>query len=156
MKKELAQQQQQRDLSSLPPKTAAAEENDNSSKQPFVKYKIEPGEWDANRTDPYHRPKPPRNKLISAEDFANRPPVGFENEFSTYEDSMIALSWLDAKTCKQIYSTYVDMMVRHQTEHPGSSPEAARKQPRSSPGAAREAAREAARRLGAASGAPYS
>ena len=32
---------------------------------------------------------------------------------------MIALSWLDAKTCKQIYSTYVDMMVRHQTEHPG-------------------------------------
>lgn len=72
-----------------------------------------------NRSDPYHRPKPPRNKLISAEDFANRPPVGFENEFSTYEDSMIALSWLDAKTCKQIYSTYVDMMVRHQTENPG-------------------------------------
>ena len=110
--------QQQRDLSSLPPKKADAEESD-SNKQPFVKYKIEPGEWDANRTDPYHRPKPPRNKLISAEDFANRPPVGFENEFSTYEDSMIALSWLDAKTCKQIYSTYVDMMVRHQTEHPG-------------------------------------
>jgi len=32
---------------------------------------------------------------------------------------MIALSWLDSKTCKQIYSTYVDMMVRHQTDHPG-------------------------------------
>jgi len=117
---------QQRDLSSIPRNKAT--ENDGSdesgsdganTRQPFVKYKIEPGEWDINRTDPYHRPKPPRNKLISAEDFANRPPVGFENEFSTYEDSMIALSWLDAKTCKQIYSTYVDMMVRHQTEHPG-------------------------------------
>lgn len=113
---------QTRELSSLPRKKASkAAENDDieSDRQPFVKYKIEAGEWDSNRRDPYHRPKPPRNKLISAEDFANRPPVGFENEFSTYEDSMIALSWLDAKTCKQIYSTYVDMMVRHQTEHPG-------------------------------------
>jgi hypothetical protein len=117
-------QQQQRELSSTPPKSAETDagggsESNNNTKQPFVKYKIEPGEWDVNRTDPYYRPKPPRNKLISAEDFANRPPVGFENEFSTYEDSMIALSWLDAKTCKQIYQTYVDMMVRHQTEHPG-------------------------------------
>jgi len=120
---------QQRELSSVPRKKASATtENDggdgpgsdeSNARQPFVKYKIEPGEWDTNRRDPYHRPKPPRNKLISAEDFANRPPVGFENEFSTYEDSMIALSWMDSKMCKQIYSTYVDMMVRHHTEHPG-------------------------------------
>ena len=120
---------QQRDLSSTPRQNTARSteaENDGGDgssgsdvRQPFVKYKIEPGEWDLNRTDPYHKPKPPRNKLISAEDFANRPPVGFENEFSTYEDSMIALSWLDATTCKQIYSTYVDMMVRHQTAYPG-------------------------------------
>ncbi|VEU39446.1 unnamed protein product [Pseudo-nitzschia multistriata] len=89
------------------------------NRQPFVKPILEPGEWDIDRKDPYHRPKPPRNKLISAEDFANRPPVGFDNEFSSYEDSMIALSWLDTKTCRQIYSTYVDMMVRHQTDHPG-------------------------------------
>lgn len=125
----LSLSRQQRELSSIPPKKAGTRaENDGgdstgsdemNSRQPFVKYKIEPGEWDTDRRDPYHRPKPPRNKLISAEDFANRPPVGFENEFSTYEDSMIALSWLDAKTCKLIYSTYVDMMVRHQTEHPG-------------------------------------
>lgn len=97
----------------------SAEDTIKNNKQPFVKYKLEPGEWDINRRDPYHRPKPPRNKLTSAEDFANRPPVGFDNEFSTYEDSMIALSWLDAKTCKSIYSLYMDMMVRHQTEHPG-------------------------------------
>ena len=97
----------------------SAEETIKNNKQPFVKYKLEPGEWDINRRDPYHRPKPPRNKLTSAEDFANRPPVGFDNEFSTYEDSMIALSWLDSKTCKSIYSLYMDMMVRHQTEHPG-------------------------------------
>jgi hypothetical protein len=124
--------QQQRELSSVPRQkasrtaendggdgTGAGSDENNNTRQPFVKYKIEPGEWDANRTDPYHRPKPPRNKLISAEDFANRPPVGFEYEFSTFEDSMIALSWLDQKTCKQIYSTYVDMMIRHHTEHPG-------------------------------------
>jgi hypothetical protein len=124
--------QQHRELSSAPhQKASGTGENDggdgtgagsdetNNNRQPFVKYKLEPGEWDVNRTDPYHRPKPPRNKLISAEDFANRPPVGFEYEFSTYEDSMIALSWLDQKTSKQIYSTYVDMMVRHHTEHPG-------------------------------------
>jgi hypothetical protein len=97
----------------------SAEETIKNNKQPFVKYKLEPGEWDINRRDPYHRPKPPRNKLTSAEDFANRPPVGFQHEFSSYEDSMIALSWLDTKTCKSIYSLYTDMMVRHQTEHPG-------------------------------------
>lgn len=125
----LAAQQQQRELSSAPHQkasendggdgTGAGSDETNNTRQPFVKYKLEPGEWDTNRTDPYHRPKPPRNKLISAEDFANRPPVGFEYEFSTFEDSMIALSWLDQKMCKQIYSTYVDMMIRHHTEHPG-------------------------------------
>jgi len=98
---------------------AASSAEEINNRQPFVKSILEPGEWDTERKDPYHRPKAPRNKLISAEDFANRPPVGFDYEFSTYEDSMITLSWLDTKTCKQIYSTYVDMMVRHQTEHPG-------------------------------------
>mmetsp|Transcript_50856 Transcript_50856/g.58783 ORF Transcript_50856/g.58783 Transcript_50856/m.58783 type:complete len:504 (+) Transcript_50856:239-1750(+) len=92
----------------------------NSNKQPFVDGKLlQPGEWDINRRDPYSRPKPPRNKLISAEDFANRPPVGFDNEFSSYGDSMISLSWLDERTCKSIYSSYVGMMLRHQTDNPG-------------------------------------
>jgi hypothetical protein len=88
-------------------------------KQPFATAKLEPGEWDIRRRDPFYRPKPPRNSLISAEDFANRPPVGFEGEFSSYEDSMIALSWLDSKTSRQIYQMYVEMMVDTQQKYPG-------------------------------------
>jgi hypothetical protein len=95
--------------------------NDTTSgpKQPFADFKLEPGEWDIDRKDPYYRPKPPRSRLISAEDFANRPPVGFENEFSSLDDSMIALSWMDNKTCKQIYKTYTDMMIRAEQQNPG-------------------------------------
>lgn len=110
----------------MPPKMKADDDGlagddtpNNNKKQPFVTAKLEPGEWDMNRKDPYFRPKPPRSKLISAEDFANRPPVGFEGEFSTYEDSMIALSWLDSKTCRQIYIMYTDMMLRTEQNHPG-------------------------------------
>lgn len=108
-------------FSSVPPKrSSTSNTNDNEDapipntthRQPFVTGKLEPGEWDINRKDPYFRPKPPRSKMISAEDFANRPAVGFDSEFSTYEDSMIALSWLDTKTCRQIYQLYVDMMIR--------------------------------------------
>lgn len=89
-------------------------------KQPFATFKLEPGEWDIDRKDPYHRPNPPpRSRLTSAEDFANRPPVGFENEFSSLDDSMIALSWMDNKTCKQIYKSYTDMMIRMEQENPG-------------------------------------
>ena len=103
----------------------ADDNNDNNTKkkQPFVTASLEPGEWDINRTDPYFRPKPPRSRMISAEDYANRPPVGFENDFSTYEDSMVSLSWLDAKKCRQIYQMYIDMMVLSQREHKTTSHE---------------------------------
>jgi hypothetical protein len=99
------------------------EEESDNPKQPFVTATLEPGEWDLNRKDPYFRPKPPRSKMISAEDFANRPPVGFQNEFSTYEDSMTTLSWLDQKTSRQIYQIYVDMMVLSQRQHKTTSHE---------------------------------
>ncbi|KAL3934278.1 MAG: hypothetical protein SGBAC_009967 [Bacillariaceae sp.] len=92
-------------------------------KQPFVTAKLEPGEWDLKRTNPYFRPKPPRSRMISAEDFANRPSVGFENEFSSYEDSMISLSWMDSKTSRNIYQIYVDMMVLSQQQHKTTSHE---------------------------------
>ncbi|KAL3913806.1 MAG: hypothetical protein SGILL_006347 [Bacillariaceae sp.] len=92
----------------------------NKTKQPFANYNLEPGEWDIRRKDPYYRPKPPpRSRLTSAEDFANRPSVGFDNEFSTYDDSMIALSWMDSKTSKQIYQSYVELMIRAQNDSPG-------------------------------------
>jgi hypothetical protein len=97
---------------------------DTTPKQPFVTAQLEPGEWDMDRTDPYFRPKPPKqSKLISAEDYANRPPVGFDNEFSTYSDAMISLSWLDSKTCRQMYQQYVDMMVLSQQQHNTTSHE---------------------------------
>jgi hypothetical protein len=127
-------QQQQRFLSSMVPNTNPSVDGGGSSggdeslagggppinkKQPFVTAKLEPGEWDAKRRDPYYRPTPPRNKLISAEDFANRPPVGFEGEFSSFEDSMIVLSWLDSKTCRQIYLLYTDMMLKTEQAYPG-------------------------------------
>jgi hypothetical protein len=92
----------------------------NPPKQPFATFKLKGGEWDIDRKDPFHRPEPPqRSKLISAEDFANRPPVGFENEFSSYDDAMISLSWLDQTTCKQIFQTYIDLMMRAQKNSPG-------------------------------------
>jgi hypothetical protein len=89
-------------------------------KQPFATFELDAGEWDIERKDPFHRPKPPqRSRLISAEDFANRPPVGFDNEFASYDDAMILLSWLDQKTCKQIFQSYLSMMMRAQKEFPG-------------------------------------
>jgi hypothetical protein len=99
------------------------DDESETAKQPFVTAKLEPGEWDLNRTDPFFRPKPPRSKMISAEDYANRPPVGFENEFSTYEDSMVSLSWLDQKASRQIYQIYVDMIVLSQQQHKTTSHE---------------------------------
>lgn len=92
--------------------------------QPFVQAKIQPGEWDENRTDPYFRPRPhPRANFISAEDFANRPPVGFDGEFNTYQDAMISLSWMDQRTCKEIYETYTQLMMASQEKHNTTSHE---------------------------------
>ena len=113
----------QRSFSSVDTKKKEQEEETSNPKQPFVTASLEPGEWDINRTDPFFRPKPQRSKMISAEDYANRPPVGFENEFSTFEDSMVSLSWLDSKTSRQIYQIYVDMMVLSQREHKTTSHE---------------------------------
>jgi hypothetical protein len=100
----------------------STDDSDNTGppKQPFATFKLEAGEWDIDRKDPFHLPKPPRRSgLISAEDFANRPPVAFENEFSSYDDAMITLSWLDEKTCKQIFQSYLSLMMRAQQEFPG-------------------------------------
>jgi hypothetical protein len=99
-------------------------EDDKPAKQAFVTAKLEPGEWDPARTDPLYRPKFKSNsKIISAEDFANRPPVTFNGEFSSYEDGMITLSWLDQKTCRQIYYMYVDMMVLSHSKYEKTSHE---------------------------------
>jgi hypothetical protein len=94
-------------------------------KQPFVTTRLEPGEWDPqHRVDPLYRPKFQSNaKIISAEDFANRPMVMFEDEFVSYSDAMITLGWLDQATCRQMYHVYVDMIVLSQQKHERTSHE---------------------------------
>ena len=87
-------------------------EDDLPNKQDFVKVKLEPGEWNVGRTDPIHRP-PWKNKasIMSAEDFANRPRAGFDEEFATPHDAMLVLSWLDRKTQDKIYQSYLNLMT---------------------------------------------
>jgi hypothetical protein len=87
-------------------------EDDLPNKQDFVKVRLEPGEWDVGRTDPIHRP-PWKNKarIMSAEDFANRPRAGFDDEFATPRDAMLVLSWLDRKTQDKIYQSYLNLMT---------------------------------------------
>ena len=101
-----------------------SEDGKKEHPQPFVQVNLSPGEWDINRSDPFFRPKPDhRSNLISAEDFANRPPVGFDGEFGSYQDAMISLSWMDQKTSKAIYDTYVNMMVMTQQKFQTTSHE---------------------------------
>jgi hypothetical protein len=87
-------------------------EDDLPNKQDFVKVKLEPGEWDVGRTDPIHRP-PWKNqaRIMSAEDFANRPRAGFDDEFFSPHDAMLVLSWLDRKTQDKIYQSYLNLMT---------------------------------------------
>lgn len=100
------------------------EETQRKHPQDFVRANLSPGEWDIDRKDPYFRPKPhPRSNLISAEDFANRPPVGFDGEFSSYREAMISLSWMDQKTCKAIYEAYCNLMVVGQSKFQTTSHE---------------------------------
>ncbi len=112
-----------RSLSSTPAKLEVDGEGEkNEHPQAFVKAKLSPGEWDPKRTDPYFRPKP-NPRFISAEDFANRPAVGFDNEFSSYRDNMIELTWMDQNACKTIYESYINLMVTSHQNHQTTSHE---------------------------------
>lgn len=80
--------------------------------QDFVKVRIEPGEWDDARTDPTFRPpwKKNRARIISAEDYANRPKAGFSEQFASPHDAMLTLCWLTQDDRENIYQLYLDMM----------------------------------------------
>ena len=107
-----------------PPQRVETEKEGDHHPQPFVDAEILPGEWDGNRTDPYFRPKPHnRSNFISAEDFANRPPVGFDGEFTTFQDAMISLSWMDQRMCREIYDAYTRLMIASQENHKTTSHE---------------------------------
>lgn len=83
-----------------------------AASQPFVQTRLEPGEWDPAHTDPLYRPKYKSTaRIISADDFAARPTVGFSCEFESLQDAMVTLSWLDQSEQKQIYQLYTTMMT---------------------------------------------
>jgi hypothetical protein len=70
------------------------------------------GEWDITFTDPLYRPQYKSTaRIVSADDFANRPTVGFSGEFNSLSDAMVTLSWLDQNDFAQIYQLYCDMML---------------------------------------------
>ena len=88
--------------------------------QQFVKVGFEPGEWDPERTDPLARPPwKNRARIMSAEDFAQRPRVGFSEEFESLHDAMVTLTWLDGKQCDAVYNKYLELMSRmgNKTSH---------------------------------------
>lgn len=61
-----------------------------------------------------------RARILSAEDFANRPRVNFSEEFNSLHDAGIVLSWIPAKQQDAIYQMYLDTMEKmHKTEKNG-------------------------------------
>jgi hypothetical protein len=92
--------------------------------QPFVKTRLDPGEWDPKRTNPLYKPKyKSSSKIMSADDYANRPTVGLSGEFETMQDAMVVLSYLNDATQKEIYSLYLSMMLSTEKEHGRTSHE---------------------------------
>ena len=108
---------------------AAPDEADTSSssdnkRQPFVTDEIEPGEWDADLKDPLHRPKyKSRARIISKEDYAHQPSVSFEDQYQTFADAMVTLSWMDHDTQRRIYDLYLNWMTNAQEKHGKTSHE---------------------------------
>jgi hypothetical protein len=92
--------------------------------QPFVQTHLQPGEWDFERKNPLYRPKwKSRARVISDEDFANRPTVGLTSEFESLQDAMVTLSWLDSGEQKQIYQLYLELLKHSHDKHKVTSHE---------------------------------
>lgn len=106
------------------PRKAENEESKKQHPQSFVTTELEPGEWDEFGKDPLHRPKyRSRARIISAEDYANRNRVSFEEQYSNFADAMVTLSWLDQATQKRIYQLYLNWMVSAQEKYGKTSHE---------------------------------
>jgi len=92
--------------------------------QDFVKQRFEPGEYDPQGKDPLYGPAwKNKARIISADDFQNRPGVGFDEEFYSLYDGMVILSWLSHKECDVIYKAYLDCMEKMQEESKKTSHE---------------------------------
>jgi hypothetical protein len=67
-----------------PKRKAESSNHPQKNPQEFVKIRFEPGQYDPEMTDPLYRPPwKPRTKVISEEDYVNRPTVGFSEEFAS-------------------------------------------------------------------------
>lgn len=103
----------------------------NAAKQPFVTHRLSPGQPNPLHqiykkrsipSDPIYRPPWRHNtkaNIISAEDYANRPRVVFEEQFDSLHDGMIILSWLNDKQRQDIYNAYTQMMLEQEKKFDG-------------------------------------
>ena len=76
--------------------------------QSFVKHRFEPPDLEC--ADPDQPRWKSKAKVISAEDFENRPRAGFGDEFDSLYDARVVVSWLDEKMAKGIYGEYCTLM----------------------------------------------
>lgn len=98
--------------------------------QAFVKTRLTPGEFDP-LSDIYGKPRNPlyrprwRNKaqITSAEDFAARPKVSFEEQFDSMHDAMVVLSWLHEEKRQDVYQMYLELTVQQDREFKTTSHE---------------------------------
>ena len=88
-----------------------ADPNRPRNPQEFVKIRFEPGEWDPRQTDPLYLP-PWKNKarVISEEDYTNRPTAGFSEEFRSLYDARVTFTWMNQETKDEIYQDYLNLM----------------------------------------------
>mmetsp|Transcript_12224 Transcript_12224/g.17616 ORF Transcript_12224/g.17616 Transcript_12224/m.17616 type:complete len:440 (-) Transcript_12224:17-1336(-) len=98
--------------SSNPKSKKSSDPNRPRNPQDFVKIRFEPGEWDALKTDPLYLPSwnSKKVKIISEEDFVNRPTAGFSEEFASLADARITFSWMNQDTKDMIYQDYLGLM----------------------------------------------
>lgn len=89
-----------------------------SATQPFVQTRLQSGEWDWERTDPLYRPKFRSNaKILAEEDFANRPTVGLNTEFESFQDAMVTLGWITHAQQAKIYQLYLELLQQSHHRH---------------------------------------
>lgn len=94
--------------------------NNINKQQPFVRTRLDPGEWDQQRRDPLYRPKfQSTARILHADDFARRPKVGYTGEFENFHDAMVTLTHLGQKQQNQIYDAYLSLMLGADAHHAG-------------------------------------
>lgn len=83
------------------PKMKVESSNLPPNPQEFVKIRFEPGQYDPKMKDPLYRPPwKTRAKIISEEDYVNRPTVGFSEQFASLGTWIIICHYKNLKTTR--------------------------------------------------------